>query len=77
MTLSSVLKEMDTKDPVPKVFVGMFLTHHPEFQPFGTQHDADEFLQRLIQDLSVSHPENAKILNEQFEINFETTLKNT
>jgi len=36
-----VLKEMEKKDVAPKVFVGLFLNRHPEFQPFGTQHDAD------------------------------------
>jgi hypothetical protein len=32
---------MDKKDVAPKIFVGIFLNMHPEFQPFGTQHDAD------------------------------------
>lgn len=29
LTLSSAIKEMDTKDSVPKVFVGLFLNQHP------------------------------------------------
>lgn len=32
---------MDRQDVTPKYFVGMFLQAHEEFQPFGTQHDAD------------------------------------
>jgi hypothetical protein len=32
---------MEKKDVSPKIFVGLFLNAHPEFQPFGTQHDAD------------------------------------
>ena len=59
---------MDIKDVTPKFFVGLFLQAHPEFQPFGTQHDADEFMQRLIQDISSINPENAKIIRESFEI---------
>lgn len=61
-TLAGVLKEMDKKDVTPKFFVGLFLQTHEEFQPFGTQHDADEFMQKLLQDLSATHPENAKII---------------
>ena len=55
-TLSGVIKEMDKKDVTPKFFVGLFLQLHPEFQPFGTQHDADEFMQRLLQDISSTNP---------------------
>lgn len=40
-TLAGVIREMDIKDVTPKYFVGLFLQAHPEFQPFGTQHDAD------------------------------------
>lgn len=68
---------MDKKDVSPQLFVGLFLNYHPEFQPFGTQQDADEFMQKLIQDLSSSSPENAKILQEEFEVQFQNTLKNT
>lgn len=59
---------MEKKDVTPQMFIAYFLNTHPEFQPFGTQHDADEFMQRLIQDLSNVDEENAKIFREQFEI---------
>lgn len=39
--LSYVIKEMEKKDVSPQLFVGYFLNAHPEFQPFGTQQDAD------------------------------------
>ena len=39
--LCTVVKEMDKKDVNPQLFVGLFLNSHPEFQPFGTQQDAD------------------------------------
>lgn len=61
-SLCNVVKDMDKKDVNPQLFVGMFLNIHPEFQPFGTQQDADEFMQRLIQDISSTTPENAKNL---------------
>lgn len=59
------------------MFVIMFLNNHPEFTPFGTQQDADEFMQKLIQDISSINPDYAKVLHGEFELQIQTTLKNT
>ena len=76
-TLAGVLKEMDRQDVTPKYFVGLFLNLHNQFQPFGTQHDADQFMQKLIQDISASNPENAKVIRDCFEIETLETITNT
>ena len=49
--LAGVLKELEKKDVTPQYFVGLFLNFHPEFQPFKSQHDADEFMQNLLEDV--------------------------
>ena len=64
--LAGVLKELEKKDVTPQHFVGLFLNYHPEFQPFKSQHDADEFMQKLLEDVGQSSEINAKILRETF-----------
>ena len=61
----------------PQYFVGLFLNLHPEFQPFQSQHDADEFTQKLLEDISNSDPGNAKAVRDTFEIEMVNTLRNT
>lgn len=61
-TLAGAIREMDIRDVTPKYFVGLFLQAHPEFMPFGTQHDADEFMQMLLQDISATSPQNARVI---------------
>lgn len=39
------------------MFVAMFLNANPEFQPFGTQQDSDEFTQKVLQTISNISPE--------------------
>jgi ubiquitin carboxyl-terminal hydrolase 14 len=77
LALSHVLKEMESKDVAPKMFVSLFLNKHPEFLPFGNQHDADEFMQKLIVDISGISPECAKVIKEQFEVELTSTITNT
>lgn len=48
-TLRSVIGDLDKKDVNPKMFVALFLNSNPEFQPFGTQQDSDEFTQKVLQ----------------------------
>lgn len=55
----------------------MFLQIHPEFQPFKSQHDADEFMQKLLDDITQAGPENGEVIRKTFEIEMINTLKNT
>lgn len=40
-SLKAAIKELDSTDVNPKMFVALFLNSNPEFQPFGTQQDSD------------------------------------
>jgi hypothetical protein len=55
-SLRSAIKDLDLNDVNPKMFVAMFLNSNPEFQPFGTQQDSDEFTQKVLQSLSGVSP---------------------
>lgn len=54
----------------------MFLNANPEFQPFGTQQDSDEFTQKVLQTISNISPEFEKKIKDAFEIEFLDTMKN-
>lgn len=60
--LAGVLKELEKKDVTPQYFVGLFLNFHPEFQPFKSQHDADEFMQNLLEDVGKANEVNKKVI---------------
>ena len=75
--LANVLKELDKKDVIPQNYVGMFLQIHPEFLPFKSQHDADEFMQKLLDDITQAGPEYGEVIRKTFEIEMINTLKNT
>lgn len=55
-TLKNVITDLDAKDVNPKMFVALFLNYNPEFQPFGTQQDSDEFTQKVLQTVSGVSP---------------------
>jgi hypothetical protein len=55
--LKTVIQDLEIKDVTPKMFVAMFLNANPEFQPFGTQQDSDEFTQKVLQTISNISPE--------------------
>jgi hypothetical protein len=40
-SLKGAIKDLDSIDVNPKMFVALFLNSNPEFQPFGTQQDSD------------------------------------
>ena len=68
LNLNTVIQGLETKDVTPKMFVAMFLNANPEFQPFGTQQDSDEFTQKVLQTISNISPEFEKKIKDAFEI---------
>ncbi len=74
--LKTVIQDLEVKDVTPKMFVAMFLNANPEFQPFGTQQDSDEFTQKVLQTISNISPEFEKKIKDAFEIEFLDTMKN-
>ncbi len=56
MSLKNVMRDLDKTDVTPKMFVAMFLNSNPEFQPFGTQQDSDEFTHKVLQTISNISP---------------------
>lgn len=59
---------MEAKDVNPKMFVALFLNANPEFQPFGTQQDSDEFTQKVLQTICGISPDFEKKIKDAFEI---------
>ena len=66
--LSGVFKGIDMKDVNPLEFVQMFLLTHADFMPLGTQHDSEEFMQKILEIIGKTSPSHEKILKDLFEI---------
>lgn len=48
------------------MFVAVFLNANPEFQPFGTQQDSDEFTQKVLQTICGVSPQFDKKIKDAF-----------
>ena len=74
--LGQALREIQNKDIVPKLFVLTFIGTNPEFTPFGQQFDSDEFMQKLLTNISSCSQDHANLIRKLFEIDYTETLTN-